>query len=142
MTNFSTSLSQRLSLAQYSASTFFTYSQTDRNHSAVMVLNPSSAIFRRITHLSKSSTVMVIGCTFRVAGGNILSGTGVRAAVVESRNEARNCFFMIVLGAQMCMLLGVYKLKSHLSWNSFRVLFHKKKIKKNIFFHWDSNLGS
>ena len=71
MTNFSTSLSHRLSLAQYSASTFLTYSQTDCNHSAVMVLNPSSAIFRRITHLSKSSTIMALGCTFRVAGGDV-----------------------------------------------------------------------
>ena len=87
MTNFSTSLSQRLSLAQYSASTFFTYSQTDRNRSAVMVLNPSSAVFRRITHLSKSSTIMTIGCTFRVAGGYILSGTGIRDAVVEARSS-------------------------------------------------------
>ena len=87
MTNFSTSLSQRLSLAQYSASTFFTYSQTDRNRSAVMVLNPSSAVFRRITHLSKSSTIMTIGCTFRVAGGYILSGIGIRDAVVEARSS-------------------------------------------------------
>ena len=27
----------------------------------------------------------------------------------QTPNEARNCFFMIVLGAQMCMHLGVYK---------------------------------
>ena len=83
MTNFSASLSQRLSLAQYSASTFFTYSQTGRDRSAVMVLNPSSEIFRRITYLSKSSTIMTLGCTFRVAGGDVLSGTGIGAAVVE-----------------------------------------------------------
>ena len=37
MTNFPTLLSQRLSLAEYSALTFFTCSQTDRHHSAVMV---------------------------------------------------------------------------------------------------------
>ena len=48
--NFSTSLSQRLSLAHCPASSFFTCSQTDRHRSAVMVLNPASAIFRRITH--------------------------------------------------------------------------------------------
>ena len=87
MTNFSTLLSQRLSLAQYSPSTFFTYSQTDRNRSAVIVLNPSSAIFRRITYLSKSSTIMAIGCTFQVAGGDILSGTEIRDAVVEARSS-------------------------------------------------------
>ena len=87
MTNFITSRSQSLSLAQYSASTSFTYSQTDRNRSAVMVLNPSSAIFRQITHLSKSSTIMAKGCTFRVAGGDVLYGTGIRAAAVEARSS-------------------------------------------------------
>ena len=51
---------------------------------AVMVLNPSSAIFRRITHLSKSSTIMALRCTFRVAGGDVLSGTWIRAAVEEA----------------------------------------------------------
>ena len=50
----------------------------------------------------------------------------------QTRNEARNCFFMIVLGTQMCMHLGVYKLKSHLSCNSFCVLIHKNKIKKIV----------
>ena len=49
-----------------------------------MVLNPASAIFRRITHLSKSSTIMALGCHFRVAGGDVLSGTGIRAAVEEA----------------------------------------------------------
>ena len=82
--NFSTSLSQRLSLAHCPASSFFTCSQTDRHRSAVMVLNPSSAIFRRITHLSKLSTIMALGCHFRVTGGDFLSGTGIRAAVEEA----------------------------------------------------------
>ena len=40
--------------------------------------------FSRITHLSKSSTIMALGCTFRVAGGNVLSGTRIRAAVVKA----------------------------------------------------------
>ena len=33
-----------------------------------------------------------------------------------------------VLGAQIRMHLGVYKLKSHLSCNSFCVLIHKKNV--------------
>ena len=49
-----------------------------------MVLNPSSAVFRRITHLSNSSTKVALGCTFRVAGGDVLSGTGIRAALEDA----------------------------------------------------------
>ena len=41
---------------------------------------------------------------------------------------ARNCFLMVVLDAQIGMhfmkIVGVYKLKSHLSCNSLFVLFH------------------
>ena len=40
--------------------------------------------FRRITHLSKSSTIKALGYTFRVAGGDVLSGAGIPAAVEEA----------------------------------------------------------
>ena len=57
----------------------------------------------------------------------------------QTRNEARNCVFMIVLGAQkMYMHLGVYELKSQLSCNSFCVLRRSAanyKIFKLFFLH-------
>ena len=36
------------------------------------------------THLSKSSTIKALGCTFRVAGGGGLSGAGIPAALEQA----------------------------------------------------------
>ena len=60
----------------------------------------------------------------------------------QTRNEARNNFFIVVLGEQMCMhymkFVGVYHIDPATVWLSY---FIKNKT-KNMFFHWDSNLGS
>ena len=60
----------------------------------------------------------------------------------QTCNEARNNFFIVVLGTQMCMhymkFVGVYHIDPATVWLSY---FIKNKT-KNIFFHWDSNLGS
>ena len=41
--------------------------------------------------MSKSSTIMTLGCTLRVAGGDVLSGTGIRATVEETGSSG--CVF-------------------------------------------------
>ena len=60
----------------------------------------------------------------------------------RTRNEARNNFFIVVLGAQMCMhymkFVGVYHIDPATVWLSY---FIKNKT-KNMFFQWDLNLGS
>ena len=59
----------------------------------------------------------------------------------QTRNEARNNFFIVVLGAQMCMqyitFVGVYHIDSPTVW----LFYFIKNKTKNMFFHWDSNLG-
>ena len=64
----------------------------------------------------------------------------------QTRNEAKNSFCKIVLGVQMCMhymkFMVVYKLKILLIMQQFGYLISLKTKIKNMFFHWDSNLGS
>ena len=77
--NFSTSLSQRLSSFK-----FLHMLANGPPSFGSNGLESSLSNFRRTTHLSKSSTIMALGCHFRVAGGDVLSGTGIRAAVEEA----------------------------------------------------------
>ena len=60
----------------------------------------------------------------------------------QTRNEAINNFFIVFLGAKMCMhymkLVGVYRIDPATVWLSYSI----KNKTKNMFFHWDSNLGS
>ena len=60
----------------------------------------------------------------------------------QTRNEARNNYFIVVLGAPMCMhymkFVGVYHIVPPTVW----LFYFIKNKTKNMFFHLDSSLGT